>query len=330
MGPADLHRIMSHIPPQVAENLIVGTATYDDAAVYSLGGDIAIVQTVDFFTPIVDDPYDFGAIAASNALSDIYAMGARPVIALNIACFPRDLGEEVLGAIVKGGAEKVNEAGAVVAGGHTVEDEDLKFGLSVTGIVEKSRITANSNARPNDMLVLTKAIGTGVISTAIKNEMCPEESAEAARLSMLALNRAASEAMVEAGARAATDITGFGFFGHLFEMAEASGTSAEVWLEDVPLLPGAARLAEEGFLPGGAARNRSWLADKVEVDAGVPMSVASLMFDPQTSGGLLVAIPEQALGALVQGLEAGGCMHSVIGRMIPRSDRMIRARFRRP
>ena len=146
MGPADLHRIMSHIPPQVAENLIVGTATYDDAAVYSLGGDIAIVQTVDFFTPIVDDPYDFGAIAASNALSDIYAMGARPVIALNIACFPRDLGEEVLGAIVKGGAEKVNEAGAVVAGGHTVEDEDLKFGLSVTGIVEKSRITANSNA----------------------------------------------------------------------------------------------------------------------------------------------------------------------------------------
>ncbi len=330
MGPADLHRIMSHMPPQQAEDLLVGTATYDDAAVYSIGKDTAIVQTVDFFTPIVDDPYDFGAIAASNALSDIYAMGARPIMALNIACFPKGLGEDLLGEIVRGGADKVNEAGAVVAGGHTVEDDDLKFGLSVTGLVDKSRITANSSARPGDMLVLTKAVGTGVISTAIKNEQCPEESAKAARLSMLALNRAASEAMVEAGAKAATDITGFGFFGHLFEMAEASGTSAETWLENVPLLPGAARLAEEGFLPGGAARNRSWLGEKVEVDPDVPLPVASLMFDPQTSGGLLIAIPEEALEGLLEGLRARGCMHSVVGRMGQRGGRLIRARFKRP
>ncbi|HOA15388.1 MAG TPA: selenide, water dikinase SelD [Bacillota bacterium] len=315
MGPADLHRIMSHIPQQSSGRLIIGTQTFDDAAVYEIEPGMALVQTVDFFTPIVDDPYEFGAIAAANALSDIYAMGARPIIALNIACFPRSLGTDLLGEIVRGGAFKVNEAGAIVAGGHTVEDDDLKFGLSVTGIVRPDQITANSNGRAGDLLYLTKPLGTGVISTALKNGRCPEGAEEAARLSMLSLNDRGARAMVKAGARAATDVTGFGFLGHLYELASGSGLTAEVWANELPLLDGARELAAEGYLPGGAARNRAFLAPHVSISGEIPEEVQGLMFDPQTSGGLLIAIPQDKADVLERELTAEGCNFWAVGRL---------------
>ncbi len=330
MGPADLRAIMSKIPPQRSENLLVGTEDYDDAAVYALEGDKALVQTVDFFTPIVDDPYDFGAIAAANALSDIYAMGAKPIIALNIACFPRSLGADLLGEVVRGGAAKVNEAGAVVAGGHTVEDDDLKFGLSVTGIVDKDKIAKNTNGIAGDMLYLTKAIGTGVISTAVKNGECPEESREAARLSMLALNDKASEAMLAAGSNACTDVTGFGLLGHLFELASGSGVTAQLWADSIPLLPGALKLSEEGFLPGGAARNRSFLQNNIISEPGIPTSLLDLFFDPQTSGGLLIAIAAEKSVRLEEELKKLGCMCKAVGRLLPFDGTAIRIIRSRP
>lgn len=330
MGPADLRAIMSRIPPQRSERLLVGTEDYDDAAVFALEGEKALVQTVDFFTPIVDDPYDFGAIAAANALSDIYAMGAKPIIALNIACFPKSLGADLLGEVVRGGAAKVNEAGAVVAGGHTVEDDDLKFGLSVTGIVDKDKIAKNTNGKPGDMLYLTKAIGTGVISTALKNGECPEESSRAARLSMLSLNDKASEAMLAAGSVCCTDVTGFGLLGHLYELASGSGVTAQLWAESIPLLPGALGLTKRGFLPGGAARNRSFLLNSIVSGPGIPSNLLDLFFDPQTSGGLLVAIaPEKSL-RLEEELKKRGCMCQSIGRLMPYDGAAIRIVRSRP
>lgn len=323
MGPADLHRIMDRIPQQHSEKLLIGSESFDDAAVYDIGGGMVIVQTVDFFTPIVDDPYDFGAIAAANALSDIYAMGAKPAFALNIACFPIALGAEVLGEVVRGGASKVNEAGAVVAGGHTVEDSDLKFGLSVTGIAERDKITSNTAGKPGDLIYMTKALGTGVISTALKSGEYPEESAEAARASMLELNARASEAMVEAGALAATDVTGFGFLGHLYELASGSGLSAEVWPGEVPLLPGALKLAAEGYSPGGGARNRSYLKAHVHADQGVPEPLMTLLYDPQTSGGLLIAISPDKAANLESALRERGCAFSMVGRLTGKLDKAI-------
>jgi selenide,water dikinase len=327
MGPADLHVIMRHIPPQVAERLLVGTESFDDAAVYDMGGDQALVQTVDFFTPIVDDPFDFGAIAAANALSDIYAMGAKPLLALNIACFPRALGEEILGEVVRGGAFKVNEAGAVVAGGHTVEDDDLKFGLAVTGVVDKNRIITNTKGAAGDILYITKAIGTGCISTAVKSGECSRDAEEAARLSMLMLNEKASSAMVAAGAKAATDITGFGFLGHLFELASGSKLTAEVWADAIPLLQGALELSKKGFLPGGAARNRSYLHPYITIEQGIPLHLLGLLFDPQTSGGLLIAIPEEMAGQLEAQLRSRDCMCRPVGRLLPYDGSTIRAKM---
>ena len=326
MGPADLHRIMDRIPKQVSEKLLVGSESFDDAAVYDIGGGMAIVQTVDFFTPIVDDPYDFGAIAAANALSDIYAMGAKPALALNIACFPISLGAELLGEVVRGGAAKVNEAGAVVAGGHTVEDSDIKFGLSVTGIAEKSKITSNTAGKAGDLIYMTKALGTGVISTALKSGECPLASAEAARASMLELNARASEAMVEAGALAATDVTGFGFLGHLYELASGSGLSAEVWSEEVPLLPGALELSAEGFLPGGGARNRSYLKTHVRTEEGISEPLMTLLYDPQTSGGLLIAISADRSHSLEESLKTRGCAFRAVGRLVEEAGYTIYVR----
>ncbi len=326
MGPADLHRIMDRIPMQHSEKLLIGSESFDDAAVYDIGGGMVIVQTVDFFTPIVDDPYDFGAIAAANALSDIYAMGAKPAFALNIACFPIELGPEALGEVVRGGAAKVNEAGAVVAGGHTVEDSDLKFGLSVTGIAERDKITSNTAGKAGDLIYLTKALGTGVISTALKSGECPEESVRAARESMLELNARASEAMVEAGALAATDVTGFGFMGHLYELASGSGLSAEVWSGEVPLLPGALKLAQEGYSPGGGARNKSYLKAHVNADKGISEPLMTLLYDPQTSGGLLIAISADKSRILEAALNARECAFSIVGRLTDKPGKAIYVR----
>lgn len=292
-------------------------ATFDDAGVYKLNEDLALVQTVDFFTPIVDDPYTFGEIAAANALSDVYAMGAVPLTALNITCFPvqtMDLG--ILTQILAGGAAKVQEAGALLVGGHTVEDPEPKYGLAVTGIVHPAKLLTNAGACPGDLLVLTKPLGTGVVATAVKAEMAGPEAQAAAIAAMRALNREASQAALAVGAHAVTDITGFGFLGHAAEMAEASQVSLEVQAGRFPFLPGAEELAHMGLVPAGAYRNREYLGDKVVFDEQVPERHRDLLFDPQTSGGLLISVPEEKAEELLARLEEGGVVGAaVVGRV---------------
>ncbi|RYD05288.1 hypothetical protein N752_09955 [Desulforamulus aquiferis] len=232
--------------------MLVGLDTSDDAAVYKLNDDIATIQTVDFFTPMVDDPYLFGQIAAANALSDVYAMGGSPLLALNIVCFPACLPTEVLGEILRGGADKVSEAGAITAGGHSVQDDEPKYGLAVTGLVQPDKVYSNATARAGDLLILTKALGTGIINTGIKADMVSQEDYNRAVKTMATLNKEGARAMLEIGANACTDVTGFGFLGHGAEMAKASGLSLTVFSERVPILPGTKELARMGIIPGGA------------------------------------------------------------------------------
>lgn len=297
--------------------MLVDAGTSDDAAVYRLDADRALVATVDFFTPIVDDPYDFGRIAAANALSDIYAMGARPLFALNIVAFPRaHLDEGLLSEIVRGGGETARRAGIAVIGGHSVDDPEPKYGLCVIGEVHPDRIIRNSGARPGDRLVLTKPIGTGVLSTAFKRDAVGADALAAAVASMAELNRGAAEAMVAAGASAATDVTGFGLLGHLRELARASGVAARIEAGAVPLLPGALELAGEGFVPGGTRRNRRDVEADVEWDADLSDPERLLLCDAQTSGGLLIAIAPERLDRLLDLLrEAGTPAASVIGEL---------------
>jgi selenide, water dikinase len=286
--------------------VLVDASTADDAAVYRLDDDRALVVTADFFTPIVDDPYDFGRIAAANALSDIYAMGARPLFALNLVGFPRDLlGRGVLEAILRGGGDVVRSAGAVVLGGHSIDDPEPKYGLCVVGEVSPDRVVRNSTARAGDVLVLTKALGTGVISTAIKAGAAPATVAVAAVASMTSLNQAAAEAMRRHGVHAATDVTGYGLLGHLREMALASGVSARIDAGAVPVLPGAEELVAAGHLPGGTRRNLADLGDAVAWDPAVPEARRWLLTDAQTSGGLLIALSPDAAERLVAELNGG-------------------------
>ena len=298
MGPAALAQVLRPLNVLSDPNLLIGLAVSDDAAVYRLDSAQALVQTVYFFPPIVDDPYTFGAIAAANALSDVYAMGGRPIMALAIAAFPDDLPQSILSAILQGGADKVAEAGAVVAGGHTVIDKEPKYGLCVTGLVHPDRVLAKGQAQPGDVLLLTKPLGTGAITTAHKRGVVDETHLDAAILSMLRLNRRAAELAVEFGARTATDITGFGLLGHASEMARNSCVALRINLDAVALLPGALDYARAGVLPGGLDRNRDFLLGEGHVDIAPTLDEArvQLLFDPQTSGGLLLALPsEQAM-----------------------------------
>lgn len=296
---------------------------------YRISSDMALVQTVDIFTPVVDDAYDFGQIAAANALSDIYAMGGRPVTALNIAAFPRQtLPFEILSEILRGGVDKVREADALVVGGHTVENAEPLYGLSVTGLVHPDRITTNAGAKPGDVLVLTKALGTGIISTAIKREACSPEIAQAAIDSMKTLNRAACEAMLEAGVglsvHACTDITGFGLLGHAAEMAKASKVTLEINAARLPLLPGVLELAQGGaFATGGGARNATHLSDLVTIDAEVSEALRHVMFDPQTSGGLLIAVKPHNSDDFLRSLELRGVAGMIIGHVNAGPPRII-------
>ena len=286
--------------------MLVDARTADDAAVYRLDGDRALVVTADFFTPIVDDPRDFGRIAAANALSDIYAMGARPLLALNLVGFPRDLLESgLLEEILAGGAEIAREAGVPILGGHSIDDPEPKYGLCVVGEVHPERVVRNSTARAGDVLVLTKPLGTGAIATAIKAGTAPPASVTAAVASMTTLNRAAAASMASHGAHACTDVTGFGLLGHLREMAAGSGLEAVVRADMVPLLPGARDLVAAGHIPGGTRRNLEDLAPHVrwEVDDAV---TRTLLADAQTSGGLLIALPSHAAEALVAELAPEG------------------------
>ena len=284
----------------------MSTNTADDAGVYRIAPDLALVQTVDVFTPIVDEPYWFGAIAAANALSDVYAMGGTPRLALNIAGFPRaKLPLDVLGEILKGGADKCTEAGVVVIGGHTIDDPEPKFGLAVTGFIHPDRIVTNASARPGDRLVLTKPLGLGVITTGIKQERTSRSTIEEAIRLMATLNRDAARAMTEVGVSAATDVTGFGLLGHLHEMTRAAQVKARIRLSEVPILEEAWTLAREGVIPGGTDRNRAALEGAVTWD-GVGEDGRVLLCDAQTSGGLLMAVPADRLDRLLRALRGGG------------------------
>ena len=299
-------------------DLIVGLETADDAGVYRLATGHALVQTVDFFTPIVDDPFDWGRIAAANALSDVYAMGGTPITALSIVGWPRDeLPLELLARVQAGGAAVLAEAECTLVGGHSIDDREPKYGLAVTGLVDPEVIMTNRSARPGDRLVLTKPLGTGIISTAIKRDLAAAESIEAATRTMTSLNRAPSQAAVAAGVRSATDVTGFGLLGHLGEMIEASSVGARIDHRRVPLLPGVAELAEAGAVPGGTGRNLASAEAFTRFGDAVSDTHRTILADAQTSGGLLLAVAAERCDALVSALgEAGSPVAEDIGEVV--------------
>ena len=299
-------------------DLIVGLDTADDAGVYRLTSGHALVQTVDFFTPIVDDPFDWGRIAAANALSDVYAMGGTPVTALSIVGWPRDeLPLDLLARVQAGGAAILAEAGCTLVGGHSIDDREPKYGLAVTGLVDPDAMMTNGGARPGDRLVLTKPLGTGIISTAIKRDLAAEEQVAAATITMTALNRASALAAVEAGVRSATDVTGFGLLGHLGEMIEASAVGARLDHRWVPLLPGIEELAEAGVVPGGTGRNLTAAEVFTRFADTVPETHRTILADAQTSGGLLLAVDADRCDGLVAELgEAGAPAAEVVGEVV--------------
>ncbi len=292
VGPGTLAGVLGGLPKFCDPNLLVGTDTSDDAAVYKVSDDLALIQTLDFFTPVADDPYDFGQIAAANALSDVYAMGGVPKTALNIVAFPKNMDVEILGEILRGGADKVMEAGAVLAGGHTIQDDTPKYGLSVTGFVDPKKFWKNYGAQTGDKLILTKPLGAGIINTAIKADLVSEEARTAVLASMKLLNRSACEVFREFEIHACTDITGFGLGGHATEMAAASDRTIVIDTEKLPLFPDVEMYASMGLIPGGAYRNREY-ANKTGVKSSAVLWKEDVVFDPQTSGGLLAAVQEK-------------------------------------
>ncbi len=295
------------LTPHIHPDLLVGLHTADDAAVYRLDGERALVQTLDFFPPVVDDPYDYGRVAAANAMSDVFAMGGEVLLALNVAAFPDNLPLAILTRIFEGGAAMVAQAGGVIAGGHTVSDREPKYGLCVTGIIRPDAIMRKGGARPGDRLLLTKPLGTGVVTTALRSEAASEHDVAAAVASMATLNQAASRAARNAGARACTDITGFGLVGHAQEMAQAGAIGLRISLDRLPWLPGARAYAEAGYTPGGLDRNRTYFGPQVSLDAGLDPVLLDLVYDPETSGGLLVALPADQVGPFVEGLLPQPC-----------------------
>ena len=323
---------MAMLPPVDDPDLLVGSDTLDDAAVYRLNDDIALVQTVDFFTPVVDDPFDFGRIAAANAFSDIYAMGARPLTALNIVSFPSGvLPLEYLGRILLGGAETARLASATIVGGHTIDDPEPKYGLAVTGIVKPGEEMTNAAARPGDLLVLTKPLGTGVIATAIKMGKTTPEVTAAATASMAHLNRSGAEVAREYGIRALTDVTGFGLLGHLSEMCRASKVCADLWFDSLPFLPGAADLARQGVAPGGTRRNLEFVEPWTAFAEALEPWQRLLCADAQTSGGLVLCVPPDRVDAVVAALqERSTPAAAVIGRMRDQDGPMMRVLTARP
>jgi len=301
-------------------NVLAGLAGSEDAGVYKISDDTALVQTIDFFTPIVDDPETFGRAAAANSLSDVYAMGGRPLTAMNVVCFPlQKLGIAILRSILKGGLEIMREAGVALVGGHSVEDDEPKYGLSVTGIVHPDKIMTNSGLRPGDHLILTKKIGTGIIATALKAGLAAPESVEGMVNSMCSLNRIASEVAVEFGARACTDITGFGLAGHLVEMARGASCRIRLSGDAVPILAGASEAASMGLIPGGAHANRKYFSSWITIDPAVKLVKTDLIFDPQTSGGLVIGIRSDKSHDFTQALiERGVEVVAEIGTVLDR------------
>jgi selenide,water dikinase len=298
-------------------NLLVGINTGDDAGVYRLTDEIAIVNTVDFFTPVVDDPFTYGQIAAANALSDVYAMGGTPKTALNLVCWPQTgLPAEMLAEILRGGSEKAAQAGVVIVGGHSVADEEVKYGMAVTGIIDPRRIIRNVGARPGDALLLSKPLGTGILMTAFKRDQLPIDQYDAAIRIMAELNAVTSSAMLQYEVHSATDVTGFGLAGHSSQMAEASGVTLVFEESDLPLLPGAIELCRAGMIPGGGKRNQEYFGPKVKIAEEISEEMAAMVFDPQTSGGLLISLPAaQALRLLADLQALGNRDAAVVGRV---------------
>ncbi len=311
-----LQPLRSLFNPADYPNLLVGLEAADDAAVYQLNDQQAIVTTTDFFPPIVDDPYDFGAIAAANAMSDIYAMGGEVLFAINLVAFPDDLVREeagILQEVLRGGAEKVQEAGAVVVGGHSVNDKEPKYGLAVTGIIAPAEVKIKGNARPGDVLLLTKPLGVGVVTTALKRQIAREEDVATAVASMKALNRQAAQAAKQAQATGMTDITGFGLLGHAYEMAAQGGVDLRFFASKLPWLPGVFDYGQQGAFPGGTGNNMQFFADHVTFAHAIPELLRDALFTPETSGGLLVAVPPQYVAAFQEKCDTA----VVIGDILP-------------
>ncbi len=319
MGPEALAQVLRPIhaafDPFDYPDLLVGVQGSDDAAVYRLSDELAIIQTTDFFPPVVDDPYTFGAVAAANAMSDVYAMGGEVLLALNIVAFPDDLDLAILAEILRGGAEMVARAGGVIAGGHTIRDKEPKYGLAVTGIVHPQRVVTKAGARPGDVLVLTKPLGSGVLTTAGKQGKASPEDLQEAIDWMLILNRDAAQAMQGVGVRAATDITGYSLLGHAYEMAERSAVGMRFYLDRLPLLSSALKYAEMGTVPGGTSNNRHFMQDKVRWESQVEPAMDAILHDPQTSGGLLMAVPRDRLEHLLAELSSREVAHWVVGEV---------------
>jgi selenide,water dikinase len=298
--------------------VLVGLDTSDDAGVYQLNDEVALVQTVDFFTPIVDDPFTFGQIAVANALSDVYAMGGTPLTGMNLVAFPiKTLSLSILKEILLGGLSKMKEAEVALVGGHSIEDPEIKYGLAVTGLVHPKKILTNAKAKVGDKLVLTKALGTGIVATALKGQMASEEAVRKIVESMVTLNRTASEWMIKMGAHACTDITGFSFLGHALEMATASQVGMVIQSNTIPFFPEAMDYAKLGLVPGGANSNRQFFSCKVEVPSNMPELLLDILYDPQTSGGLLISLPSDQAERLVLTLKKEGQLHSsIVGEVV--------------
>jgi selenide,water dikinase len=303
----------------------VGRETSDDAGVYRLSEDVALVQTVDFITPVVNDPYDFGRIAAANSLSDVYAMGGRPLTVMNVVCFPvKTMDKAILREILRGGLEKIHEAGAALVGGHSVEDPEIKYGLSVTGLVHPERVLTNAAVKPGDAIILTKPLGTGVLATAIKADLLSKEAERRAIETMATLNRKAAEIMAAYPVNACTDVTGFGLLGHTLEMATGSRVAITLFAETVPLLPGVMDSVQMGLVPAGSFSNRNFCSHQVRQSEAVDPMLLDILADAQTSGGLLIALPENWAAALVDDLHAGGVLDAaLIGRAVASDKGLI-------
>ena len=316
---------LTAIPKMYDKNLIVGLETSDDAAVYKMSEDQAIILTLDFFTPVVDDPYTFGKIAAANALSDVYAMGGEPTVAMNIVGFPSCESMQILKEILRGGAEKVMEAGAILVGGHTVDDMEPKYGLSVTGVVHPDKVRANCHVKEGDVMILTKPIGTGIINTAIKGELATEEDEREAVTVMEYLNKYPALAIKNMKVNGVTDVTGFGLIGHTVEMAEGSGVTIELYAGKVPMLKNARNFANMGIIPAGAYTNMDYFDQtRVEIESGVDQGLVDVMFDPQTSGGLLISVEEALAEELIEKLQENKALTwEIVGRAIGKQETSV-------
>lgn len=325
IGPEVLASVLSQLPKnENREDLLVGLDTADDAAVYKLNDEMALIQTLDFFTPMVDDPFVFGQIAASNSLSDVYAMGGKPTVAMNIVCFPSCHDMDVLAEILKGGFDKVKESGALLVGGHTVDDKEPKYGLSVSGIVHPDKVLSNATSKPGDKLVLTKPIGVGILNTAMKENLVDKEIGHKVIEVMIHLNKYAAMSFDKIEVNSVTDITGFGLLGHTLEMAKASGVTIEIDSREIPILEGAIDMANMGIIPAGMYRNKQYISKDVELN-NIDVAIEDILYDPQTSGGLLVSVREDLADELVKDMKLNGSIEAkIIGTVKPKGDKYIK------